>query len=167
MNLLEFVEFEEQIGRIWHRLIGTGSVTAGYHHYPDAAVSLEDIRVALGVFFRGLGGSPGIAITTGTQRASGHRLKLRQRLGLMAELVSPIECNHERMLLPEILGYFPDKELNRQHYFWLVAFFPVHKNMLMAILNLSINPATHYKPIWLIFITFFESAAKYVNDTPD
>lgn len=50
MNLLEFVEFEEQIGRIWHRLIGTGSVTAGYHHYPDAAVSLEDIRVALGVF---------------------------------------------------------------------------------------------------------------------
>lgn len=51
MNLLEFVEFEEQIGRIWHRLIGTGSVTAGYHHYPDAAVSLEDIRVALGVFF--------------------------------------------------------------------------------------------------------------------
>lgn len=123
MNLLEFVEFEEQIGRIWHRLIGTGSVTTGYHHYPDAAVSLEDIRVALGVFFRGLGGSPGIAITTGTQRASGHRLKLRQRLGLMAELVSPIECNHERMLLPEILGYFPDKELNRQHYFWLVAFF--------------------------------------------
>lgn len=125
MGLLEFVEFEEQIGRFWHRLVGTGNVTKSYHCYHDAAVSLQEVRTALGVFFRGLGGSPGITISTGTQQASGHRLKFRQRLGSMNELISPIECTEERMLLPEILGYFSDKTLNQQHYFWLAAFFAI------------------------------------------
>lgn len=125
MGLLEFVEFEEQIGRFWHRLVGTGKVTQSYHYYSDAEVSLQEVRAALGVFFRGLGGSPGISISTGTQQASGHRLKFRQRLGSMSELMSPIECTDERMLLPETLGYFTDKAFNRQHYFWLAAFFAI------------------------------------------
>ncbi len=42
---------------------------------------------------------------------------------MMHEFLAPIECNDERMLLPERLGYFPDTTLNRQHYFWLAAFF--------------------------------------------
>lgn len=120
MSLLALIELEEQIGRFWHRIAGN---TSSYRYYPDAAVSLNEIRAALGVFFRGLGGASGISLTAGTPQSSGHRLKLRQRLGLMDELLSPIECNHERMLLPESLGYFPDKTLNRQHYFWLAAFF--------------------------------------------
>lgn len=120
MKWLELTELEEQTGRIWHRMVGK---TASYRYYPDAAVSLDDVRVALGVFFRGLGGSPGVGIIVGTPQSSEHRLTLRQRLGLMQESIAPIECNSERMLLPETLGYFPDSGLNRQHYFWLAAFF--------------------------------------------
>jgi nitric oxide reductase NorD protein len=120
VDWLAFLELEEQIGRFWHRIAGA---TSSYRYHPDAIVSLTEVRAALGVFFRGLGGSPAIALTAGTPQSSGHRLRIRQRLGLMDEIFPPIECNHERMLLPEQLGYFPDKGLNRQHYFWLAAFF--------------------------------------------
>ena len=120
MDWLAFIELEEQIGRSWHRLAGN---TSSYRFYPDAAVSLTEIRAGLGVFFRGLGGSPGITLAAGTPQSSRHRLKWRQRLGLMDEVLAPIDCNHERMLLPERLGYFPDRALNRQHYVWLAAFF--------------------------------------------
>ena len=120
MKWLELAELEEQTGRIWHRMVGK---SASYRFYPEAAVSLDELRVALGVFFRGLGGAPGVGIIAGTPQSSEHRLTLRQRLGLMHESLARIECNAERMLLPETLGYFPDSRLNRQHYFWLAAFF--------------------------------------------
>lgn len=120
MKWLEFTELEEQSGRIWHRMVGK---SASYRYYAEAAVSLDEVRVALGVFFRGLGGSPAVDIIAGTPQSSGHRLTLRQRLGLTQESMTPIECSAERMLLPETLGYFPDSRLNRQHYFWLAAFF--------------------------------------------
>jgi len=120
MDWLAFLELEEHIGRCWHRLAGSAS---SYSHYPDAAVSLTEVRGALGVFFRGLGGSPGITLAAGTPQSSKHRLRWRERLGLMDEVLAPIDCNHERMLLPERLGYFPDRALNRQHYVWLAAFF--------------------------------------------
>ncbi len=120
MKWLEFAELEEQAGHFWHRMVGK---TASYPCYPEAAVALDDVRAALGVFFRGLGGAPGIGIIAGTPQSSGHRLALRQRLGLMQESLVQIECSAERMQLPETLAYFQDNTLNRQHYFWLAAFF--------------------------------------------
>lgn len=122
MNWLGLIELEEQIGRAWHRIAGS---TSSYRYHADAAVSLAEVRASLGVFFRALGGSPAIALTAGTPQSSGHRLRWRERLGLMDEVVPPIDCNPERMLLPERLGYFPDRALNRQHYVWLAAFFAI------------------------------------------
>ncbi|GKS68009.1 nitric oxide reductase NorD protein [Nitrosomonas sp. PY1] len=120
MKWLEFTELEEQVGHLWHRMIGK---SPSYQRYPEAAVSLDNVRVALGVFFRGMGGAPGVGIIAGAQQSSEHRLMLRQRLGMMQESIAPIECNAERMLLPETLDYFSDNDLNRQHYFWLAVFF--------------------------------------------
>lgn len=129
MNWLGFIELEEQIGHFWHRIAGN---TSSYRFHPDAAVSLTEVRAALGVFFRGLGGSPGITLTAGTPQSSEHRLRWRQRLGLMDEVLPPIDYNHERMLLPERLGYFPDRVLNRQHYVWLAAFFATANDVVSA-----------------------------------
>lgn len=126
MKWLEFAELEEQTGRFWHRMVGK---TASYRYYPEAAVSLDEVRVALGIFFRGLGGAPGVSIAAGTPQSSEHRLALRQRLGLMQESLVQIECSAEHMLLPETLGYFPDNALNRQHYFWLAAFFAAMQDL--------------------------------------
>ena len=125
MNWLELVELEEQTGHLWHRIVGKSS---SYRHYPEAAISLDDVRTTLGIFFRGLGGTPGMSIVAGTPQSSEHRLTLRQRLGLMQESLAPIECNAERVLLPQALGFFPDNNLNRQHYFWLAAFFAAAGN---------------------------------------
>ncbi len=120
MRGLEFTELEEQAGRFWHWMVGS---TASVPHYPQAAVALDQVRPALGVFFRGLGGAAGIAIQSGTPQSSGHRLAWRQRLGLVQESLTDIDCTAQRMVLPASLDYFPDTELNRLHYFWLAAFF--------------------------------------------
>ncbi|MEI2768941.1 MAG: VWA domain-containing protein [Nitrosomonas sp.] len=132
MKWLEFTELEEQTGHLWHRMVGK---SPSYQHYPEVAVSLDSVRTALGIFFRGLGGMPGVSIIAGAPQSSEHRLILRQRLGLMQESLAPIECNAERMLLPETLDYFPDKDLNRQHYFWLAAFFATANNRDYSLLK--------------------------------
>ena len=120
MRGLELIELEEQAGRFWHWMVGS---TASVPRYPQAAVALDQVRPALGVFFRGLGGAAGVAIQSGAPHSSRHRLAWRQRLGLMQESLADISCTAQRMLLPASLDYFPDTDLNRLHYFWLAAFF--------------------------------------------
>jgi len=121
----EFLELEEHIGRYWHRLVGKAD---SYPYYPDAAVTLDSIRSSLSVFFRGLGGAPGIVLAAGTPKSSGHRLKIRQRLGMEQESMSRIECNAERMLLPATIACFSSAAMNRRLYFWLAAYFAVAEN---------------------------------------
>ncbi|MDZ7811528.1 MAG: hypothetical protein U5L11_17560 [Arhodomonas sp.] len=55
----------------------------------------------------------------------GHRLTLRQRLGLDAKPVDQARRDEEQLLLPPRLDYFPDPALNRDLYFWLAAFLAV------------------------------------------
>ncbi len=141
---LEFTELEEQAGRFWHRLVGKA---ASYPHYPLAAVTLDQVRPALGIFFRGLGGAAGIAIQSGSPQSSGHRLTWRQRLGLMQESLTDIDCTAQRMLLPASLGYFPDTDLNRLHYFWLAAFFANASNFPHRPQDTSANESTGTDPL--------------------
>ncbi len=122
----EFLELEEQIGRYWHRLVGKAD---SYSYYPDDAVTLDSIRSSLSVFFRGMGGAPGIVLAAGTPQSSGHRLKIKQRLGMDQESMPRIECNAERMLLPAIIACFPSAALNRRLYFWLAAYFAVAEDL--------------------------------------
>ncbi len=116
----EFLELEEQVGRYWNRLVGQA---ASYPYYPDSAVTLASIRAPLSVFFRSLGGAPGLELTAGMPQSSAHRLQLRQRLGLDKERLLVAERNAERLLLPSSVAYFSSVSLNRRLYFWLAAFF--------------------------------------------
>jgi nitric oxide reductase NorD protein len=116
--MVKFPEPEETVGHLWHRLVGDA---VSYPFHADAAVSLEDVR-SLGVFFRGLGGPPGLEIAAGTPRSLAHRLRLRQRLGLESERMETAERSSERLLLPARIGLFHDRELNRGLYLWLAAF---------------------------------------------
>jgi nitric oxide reductase NorD protein len=118
----DFLEPEEKIGRYWHRLVGGA---ASYPRHEQAAVTLGSVRVALGVFFRGLGGTPGLVLAAGSRQVSGHRLGLRQRLGAERERLDSAERNAERVLLPERLDFFPSPDLNRKLYFWLAGFLAV------------------------------------------
>ena len=71
---LAFLEYEEQFGRLWDRLVGS---QPSWPRFPEAAVALEDERRRLAVLFRGMGGDPGLELVAGTAAVSGHRLRLR------------------------------------------------------------------------------------------
>lgn len=116
---LEFLEYEEKVGRLWHRLIGE---RATWPAFPEAAVELAPLKASLAVFFRGTGGEPGLELAPASARGAGHRLRLRQRLGMLEERLTRAERTDELVLLPPRLDLLPEPELNRDLYLWLAAF---------------------------------------------
>lgn len=117
--MFEWLEFEEKVGRFWHRWVSSRS--ASFPSYPEAAVTLESISGPLAVFFRAGGGAGGVAVASIAARASSHRLNLRQRLGLDEEMLDLARVDEENLLLPPKIALFNDPRRNRDLYFWLAA----------------------------------------------
>ncbi len=122
MSLLSALELEERVGEIWHRWVGE---KASWPSHPDAQVNLEEVRSRLAVFFRGLGGDRGLRIVAAAARGSGHRLSLRQRIGMDAERLVTASRDQSSLSLPPAIALFPIESLNRDLYFWLAAYFSV------------------------------------------
>ncbi len=117
--MLEWLEFEEKVGRFWHRW--ASSYSSSYPDHAEAAVSLETIAAPLAVFFRAAGGPAGVAVASIAARSSSHRPNLRQRLGFDEERLDLSRLDEENLLLPPRIGLFNDPQLNRDLYFWLAA----------------------------------------------
>jgi nitric oxide reductase NorD protein len=114
-------EPEESIGQQWHRLVGGAS---SWPHHPEAAVRLEELRGRLGVMFRALGGPGGVRLMAAGAAVSGHRLGLRQRLGLGAtEKLEAPRFDGATLELPEALDLLPRRADNEALYEWLAAWF--------------------------------------------
>lgn len=118
--MLDFLEFEEIVGRTWHRIIGE---PASYPRHPTAAIALEEVRGMLAVFFRGLGGHATVQIAATTARGSQHRLTLRQRIGMTEERLTRPGRDGDTVFLPPVIDVFASPDLNRDLYLWLAAFF--------------------------------------------
>lgn len=116
---LAFLEYEEQFGRLWDRLVGG---RPSWPRFPHAAVALEPERRRLAVLFRGMGGDPGLDLVAGTAGLSDHRLRLRQKLGMSEERLPRTERTAELVLLPPVLDFLPTAALNHDLYVWLIAF---------------------------------------------
>ncbi|MEQ9462608.1 MAG: hypothetical protein RJQ10_03015, partial [Haliea sp.] len=116
--MLHLLELEELVGRYWHRW---ASAADSWPHHADAAVSLEELAPVLAVFFRAAGGESSAALGAIAARESGHRLRLRQRLGFDRERLDQARIDEESLLLPPVIGLFPERSLNRELYFWLAA----------------------------------------------
>ncbi|MBN9451199.1 MAG: VWA domain-containing protein [Bosea sp.] len=116
--MLDFLELEETVGRFWHRLVGD---TASLPHHPQAAVTLAAMSSTLAVCFRGFGGEPGIRIVPARERTTGHRLNLRQRVGLGEERLTQAMRTPDSLQLPTQIALFPETGLNRDLYIWLAA----------------------------------------------
>ncbi len=112
-------ELEEIVGRYWHNWVASAS---SYPHHPDAEVSLDEVRHALAVYFRALGGGTSVAVNSALATGSDHRLTLRQRLGFEREPIEPAHRDEENLVLPAKLAFFPEREHNRDLYFWLAGF---------------------------------------------
>ncbi len=119
MGLLHLLEFEEQVGMIWHRMVGH---QPSYAEYPDAAVTLAEVRPMLGVFFHALGGPRHVEVAAQSGAESDHRLSWRQRLGMSAEKLVPAALSETALKLPDRIALFPDAARNRDLYLWLAAF---------------------------------------------
>ncbi len=111
-------EPEETIGRLWDRLI---SRPTDLPRWEAAAVDFADMQGRLGVFFRTLGGDPGIDLKATTPVTTTTRLGLFHRLGHDTWQVPRARIDGDTLLLPDVLDVLPERDLNRDLYYWLTA----------------------------------------------
>lgn len=117
---MSLFEPEETVGRYWHRLIGS---TRSYRSHPDAAVTLDAMRIRIGMLFRACGGDGAIRIVASAATHSGHRLSLKQAVGLGSELLERPTLDTSTLRLPAQIDLFPDAQDNAALYEWLAAWF--------------------------------------------
>ncbi|MFD2207529.1 nitric oxide reductase activation protein NorD [Kiloniella antarctica] len=120
MSIMELIEVEEFVGRKWHKII---SGAESYRSYDEQSISLEDVKAPLSVFFRALGGENAVEIAATGQEKSGHRLSFRQKLGIDIEKLQRSTLDGRTLMLPDVIAIYPNKDHNKDLYFWLAAFF--------------------------------------------
>lgn len=108
---------EEHVGQLWHRLITRSAAT----HYPQAAVTLNDVGRSVGVLFRALGGEGGLRVESAAAAVHGARRNWLQRIAGSHRKAALAWRDGETLRLPERIALFPDALLNRELYLWLAA----------------------------------------------
>ena len=108
---------EEYVGELWDRLI-TG---AAEKRHAAVTVKLDDVAKSAAIFFRALGGDPGLGISAAPAVRHGARRRLLQRVAGSGEKVELSWRDGEVLRLPSQIDLFAEQALNRDLYFWLVA----------------------------------------------
>ncbi len=108
---------EEWVGGLWHRFV----TRAARRDYPGALVRLAEIEKSAGVVFRALGGDPGLRVTPAGETAHGARRRWLSRLAGSGDKSSHAARDAETLRLPPAIAHFPQRDLNRDLYFWLIA----------------------------------------------
>jgi nitric oxide reductase NorD protein len=106
---------EEFIGKIWHGFISK----AASQEYPEARVTLDEVRKLSGIVFRALGGDGNLQIKNSYNSKT--RRGILQRIAGDREFVKTAWRDADHLLLPEYIAIFPDKKLNYYLYIWLSA----------------------------------------------
>lgn len=121
------VEFEERVGKIWHRMV----TTSACKHYPEAEVSLKQMNKRIGIFFRALGGDGGMKVGVSAATENSGQRSWMQRLAGTDEKVELGWRDADALYLPSSIDLFPSKELNQDLYFWLAALASVPQNEIL------------------------------------
>lgn len=108
---------EEYVGELWDRFIRK----VAYRGYPEARVKLEQMAKLAPVFFRALGGDPGLNVTAGSATSHGARRNWVQRVAGTGEKAELAWRDGASLYLPAELDVFPQAALNRDLYLWLIA----------------------------------------------
>lgn len=117
---------EEAVGKLWHRLVTRAAV--GNH--AQAVVRLKDIERTAGVFFRALGGDPGLRVAAATNDEHGARRSLLARIAGAGDRTARARMDPSTLRLPPEIDAFPDKALNRDLYLWLAALAAAHDGIV-------------------------------------
>lgn len=108
---------EEYVGELWHKLV----TRVADKQHTEAAVSLDEISKTAAIFFRALGGDPGLNLSAAPATRHGARRRWKERLATSGERVELSWRDGETLRLPEHISIFAERSLNRDLYFWLVA----------------------------------------------
>lgn len=108
---------EEWVGKLWHRWV----TRAAGAEYPAAAVELKAMQRPLGIYFRALGGDPGLRLAAATNDAHGARRSWLARVAGSGERQAQARIDLASLRLPARLAVFPERALNRDLYYWLAA----------------------------------------------
>lgn len=108
---------EERVGLYWHRII----TRLAEVRFPEATVSLAQIRAPLGIYFRALGGDPGLQIEAADATAWNARRNWLQRIAGSGGRVELAWMDRRTLRLPPQVALFADTALNRDLYYWLAA----------------------------------------------
>ena len=108
---------EEYVGELWHSFITKAADT----RYKDSVVRLNELAKPIAIFFRALGGDPGLSISAAPNLKHGARRRLLQRIAGTDEKIELSWRDGEVLRLPSEIDLFREKSLNRDLYYWLVA----------------------------------------------
>ncbi len=108
---------EEYVGELWHKLV----TRAADKEHEDAVVRLDEISKTAAIFFRALGGDAGLNLSASPATRHGARRRWMQRLATTGDRVELSWRDGETLRLPEHIGLFSERSLNRDLYLWLVA----------------------------------------------
>jgi len=108
---------EEHVGQVWDRFI----TRIAYQGYPEAEVTLNQVKTPLGVFYRALGGDSALRITATTPTLHKARRSWLHKVAGTGRKVELAWYDETCLYLPNSLDVFPDRELNRELYYWLAA----------------------------------------------
>jgi nitric oxide reductase NorD protein len=117
-GIAQLFEPEELFGAFWHRMVGE---VGQENHYHDAAVELDGIRRRLEIFFRAMGGRPGVEIKAVSARSVAYRQKLLAKLGHGSTNISRARFDGDHLFLPERIELLNDPDANEKIYKWLTA----------------------------------------------
>jgi nitric oxide reductase NorD protein len=108
---------EEYIGGLWDKLV----TRVAYRGFPEARIELRQMERIAPIFFRALGGDPGLNVQSGTATEHGARRGLLERIAGVGERVELAWADDNTLHLPAYIETFPHSELNRELYLWLIA----------------------------------------------
>ncbi len=108
---------EEFVGKIWHNFVTSRASKS----YPDASVSLDEVRRTAGIFFRALGGEGGLRVENAINAKAYARRTIFQRIAGTGQTTQYAWRDEESLKLPDSIALFPDRQLNHDLYLWLTA----------------------------------------------
>ena len=108
---------EDIVGGWWDRLI----TRVAYQGHPEAAVTLAEVERTAPVFFRAMGGDAALTVRSAVGTEHGARRRWLERIAGTGDRVELAWQDARSLYLPDVIDHFPDRALNRQLYFWLMA----------------------------------------------
>ena len=115
--MLEILEYEESIGKVWNNFLNKKANTA----YESERVFFADKAKALKVFYHLLGGEKAKELQVTDKRFINTSRSFLEKISGLGTTFFLAWQDEKGVYLPASLAYFPNKEDNETLYFWLIA----------------------------------------------